>query len=617
MNKIMKLGLIFLLIFSAMDSQAAKKGKKNKPTPAATRRSQKPKVKPLPPKAQEAKDCTLLLTESVATATTFWGRMVQRFMGGPNPEISTLPTHAARQAQRPTESRPSYSSGPSSSGSSKGPKPPSPAEIAARRAKAMENLNTFKKENPNFASLAREAGLLEWLNIAAKREGRWSVGFLLDSPGVRLTDSKKSEIANLVETYVQNNWKVIYDAEATSAELISEIAGEHGIGIASARSRSKSVEGAAVLVIQNSYLRLDALTTADRTIVAAGSTNGLAALIRDKSDKIYVFKNQRGGSYNASKWEPGSSEPSLGFKLKSSTSIRENHLADVESRSEMPSIFSEAANVEKMLKRVSPSRIEDGITIADGIRRGLSELPTQDGAAVYGSGSYPDDYTEMVYAAVRVLAEQGMAVTTGGSGGVMEIANAAAWDAGAPSIGIPMGSGFKLKSEMDTADTLHSSTFNAAGYEVRIPLLLHNKSLVVIAPGGRGTVKEIATWLVKVSSTPANQPRAIVFLGSPYYDGFVEGMLGFLPKRVKDSVFVAKDQQEMAELVELLKQEFWTPEQVASLTESAPVTARNDHTQFFVDGFGGGLRKKYVPPPPSSGPRFRSTSGYDSWIDLD
>src|SRR5262249_5411127 len=60
------------------------------------------------------------------------------------------------------------------------------------------------------------------------------------------------------------------------------------------------------------------------------------------------------------------------------------------------------------------------------------------GTVVFGSSTDKDEYGDLVYKMQYALGSLGIPTATGGAGGLMGVANAGAFNAGAPSVGIPV-----------------------------------------------------------------------------------------------------------------------------------------------------------------------------------
>ena len=153
-------------------------------------------------------------------------------------------------------------------------------------------------------------------------------------------------------------------------------------------------------------------------------------------------------------------------------------------------------------------------------------------------GSLIDPQSEsLVYSVAYFLARQGLGVVTGGAGGAMRAANSGAFDGGAESVGVPLDHS-KLESEARTYTEFQTHTVATKSYSERIPLLMHQRALYVVAPGGRGTLREIAIALLELDQDTSDT-SLLVFLESEYYAGLVEWLRSLeLPRRVTDRIRV-------------------------------------------------------------------------------
>lgn len=148
-------------------------------------------------------------------------------------------------------------------------------------------------------------------------------------------------------------------------------------------------------------------------------------------------------------------------------------------------------------------------------------------AVVFGSSQMNKDASPLVYDVAYEFGKYRLGVATGGSGGAMLAANMGAYDAGGDSLGIPMGGGFKLESEKKTFSEVQTATVKAEGYEERIPWLLHGREVIANAPGGSGTMREVAASLVWLSQQE-NPKAVLLFLKKSYYQPLVK-LLQSLP----------------------------------------------------------------------------------------
>lgn len=182
--------------------------------------------------------------------------------------------------------------------------------------------------------------------------------------------------------------------------------------------------------------------------------------------------------------------------------------------------------------------------------------PIAGGMVVFGSGRGSYSMEKTVYGSVEAAAKLGVPIATGGAGGFMETANRAATVVGAFSTGIPIGGRNSLRSEKKAMSHLHDVTIMTSGYETRIPTLLHRREIVGVAPGGMGTMKEVAVTMVAQAASPTVGSN-LVFIESGYYGGLVDWLKqSRLPEEYKARIGLVGDSAQMKELVELiLKQE--------------------------------------------------------------
>lgn len=164
------------------------------------------------------------------------------------------------------------------------------------------------------------------------------------------------------------------------------------------------------------------------------------------------------------------------------------------------------------------------------------------GAVLFGSGRGGSYFEPLVKNSVKIVASSGLSVTTGGEAGFMEIANRAAKEIGIYSVGITLGKTTYFRHDY------HSETIMADGYDQRIPFLLYKKALVIFAPGGTGTMTELATTLVKMASD--NKFVPVAFLDVNYYGGLAAWFKSLnLPKEFANSIKFIESAEKMKELL--------------------------------------------------------------------
>ncbi|MDD5541840.1 MAG: LOG family protein [Acidobacteriia bacterium] len=131
---------------------------------------------------------------------------------------------------------------------------------------------------------------------------------------------------------------------------------------------------------------------------------------------------------------------------------------------------------------------------------------------VFGS-RYPSDGHADYEAARRLgrlLAQNGLAVCTGGYSGVMEGVSRGAHEAGGHSIGVT------VKSFSGKANPFITEEIRAATLFARLEQLMELGNAYVVFPGGMGTIAELClAWNLVQMNQLANR-RPIFLFGSPW-----------------------------------------------------------------------------------------------------
>lgn len=195
---------------------------------------------------------------------------------------------------------------------------------------------------------------------------------------------------------------------------------------------------------------------------------------------------------------------------------------------------------------------------------------------IFGSGKMEKESAPLVYSVAYELAQKGYGITTGGSGGAMLAANMGAFDAGGVSIGIPIQRDGEVKLELEKIihHEVHTETIEAPNYGVRIPLLMHNKQLFLIAPGGSGTIREIAATLIHFHQG-LPQDAVLVLLQTSYYDELMQWLVNLgLPENLRSRLFLVNDEKELYELIQGLQKQGHL--QMPALPVAAPRIERKD-----------------------------------------
>lgn len=183
------------------------------------------------------------------------------------------------------------------------------------------------------------------------------------------------------------------------------------------------------------------------------------------------------------------------------------------------------------------------------------EQMSQVGPAVTIFGSSrtgPSDYYyEQARKTARLLAAEGLAVITGGGGGIMEAANRGAREGGGKSIGLNIELPFEQKPNayLDMMLEFHY-------FFVRKLMFLKYSLGFILFPGGFGTMDEFFESLTLVQ-THRNRTFALVLVGSEYWNGLMNWMGDQMVGRkciLPDELDLVKLTDEPAEAVDAVLQ---------------------------------------------------------------
>lgn len=135
---------------------------------------------------------------------------------------------------------------------------------------------------------------------------------------------------------------------------------------------------------------------------------------------------------------------------------------------------------------------------------------------VYGSARMSEDH-EYYQAAVEVgkhLAENKLAVMTGGGPGLMEAVNRGAFI----NDGLSLGCAIKLPKEQDRNPYLHKS-FTCRYFFIRKIILARYSKAFIALPGGFGTLDELFEML-NLICTGRTLPHSVILFGSKFWQPF-------------------------------------------------------------------------------------------------
>ena len=159
-----------------------------------------------------------------------------------------------------------------------------------------------------------------------------------------------------------------------------------------------------------------------------------------------------------------------------------------------------------------------------------------------GSNQNNNPLKPLVEEVIRKLSFPRLSLTSGGGQGLMKTAHETANQAGIFNIGIRLEESKKESGK----NANHSVTLYTRGKKhLRIPALLANQNLLLIAPGGEGTLEELASALVKASLSPKDAPT-FVFLNTHFWGGYLKFLNSLrLPSQLREKLFWINSSEEL------------------------------------------------------------------------
>lgn len=138
--------------------------------------------------------------------------------------------------------------------------------------------------------------------------------------------------------------------------------------------------------------------------------------------------------------------------------------------------------------------------------------------SVFGSARFTPDnpYSQLALRTGKTLAEAGLAVITGGGGGIMEAANRGAFEAGGRSVGLNI----EIPEEQK-ANKYQNLSLSFRYFFARKTMFTKYARGFIIFPGGFGTMDEFFESLtlmqtLKVAKFP------VILMGSDYWQGLLD-----------------------------------------------------------------------------------------------
>lgn len=381
---------------------------------------------------------------------------------------------------------------------------------------------------------------------------------------------------------------ILYDADA----LTLDSAPNKGIliGITADPKRENWPH---IVCIQNPHMRLELFLNAQRLIFSPNSATGLGLYLRaalsDQPSALQVFvydpeavwtpalpnwlsqlkpptspfsfswwsrpENEPGPSYksdvlpNRDPVEPRAPQAiNLGLPYQSRVTVTPiTELRTISGFTRHPMQWKGLQDLETLIAETpDPISLVNNAGIWQSNVKQLEQF--RGGLVLYGSSRGNRAFQSRVIDFVTELAIRRAPIVTGGSGGFMLDANWAATNVGAVSIGIPL-SRSNLSWERVTYSGEHSLTLPVTDYDLRVGLLSYRRAMAAIAPGGEGTVRELAAELLQLEAQ--REPRWIVFLCSEYYGGLIP-LFDHLSPSIREHIQLINDRKEAVTLIDLI-----------------------------------------------------------------
>ena len=373
------------------------------------------------------------------------------------------------------------------------------------------------------------------------------------------------EIKILVEKLVKRKYYVVFDAESNYAKYISQLAGPLGIPV-SAKSNESFKDHQNSVVINNDYLRMKILGDAKSVVISTDSITGIGLFTEGLATHVLKAKSQF-ENLTLNNWVTDLTKRTrnLGITAKPIKQIETAKELFIEnpddSKFKSTSLKNEVIDFRPLTQltpeNLSLTSIETVLNEAISFAKVMDQNAETGGSVIFGSSREDKFSANLIYQTAHRLGSLGISVATGGAGGAMEIANAGAWNSGGRSIGIPIGGKHTLDTEKNVASSIHTKTITTSGYQERIPALLgegiDSRKLIIFAPGGDGTIKELATTLVR-SAGKFDQINKIVFLDSDYYGPLVTWIQkSDLPQALKEKIVMYNTVEEFSVLAQKLQ----------------------------------------------------------------
>lgn len=360
----------------------------------------------------------------------------------------------------------------------------------------------------------------------------------------------KNRLIELLKKLRAKKIFIVYDADSLASSIIENIIPENSRMGLSGRARPIKSKRGTIYSIENPYLRMNAIFEFENIILTPDSILAAGLLVEQYSrsgDKEYFILGSTALASGLSEWSKrlnkSKDSENLGIsyhKVSPPDSFKspiELANALVEKFGSTGTRTKEYPHINEVLSGLDADAIDECVDWAKDYAKSLkdfdqnSEFKTEylGGAVLFGSGRGSHYYEKQVKNVAKKIAQQ-MPLVTGGEGGFMATANRAAKDVGGYSVGITIGHKNKNRET-----GLHSLLVSVNGYEQRIPYLLHNRKAIVFAPGGMGTMKELATALVKFAAAK-KITVPLIFINDTYYKGLTQWLSSIMPEELSRKI---------------------------------------------------------------------------------
>lgn len=308
---------------------------------------------------------------------------------------------------------------------------------------------------------------------------------------------------DLARQIAQSGRYVFYDADASTAAAIQQGAGKMAVGISASETNSPGQP--LIVPLHNEHMRLSAF--GDDTTVIAGTDSlvGLALTLFRKAQ--FVFPTDGRWTNPLAQWSRrlNSEGQNLG--------IRFNDVPTFQSKDQLRLQVLESPAADTFLpptySRLKKDVLQSVLLHADDMAQLEAQLETvtdggnDSGMVVFGSSQVDPHSAALTYDVSYAFGRRGIRGTSGGAGGTMWVVNAGFFDAGAESVGVPIVGRNQLMSETRVHTEVQTLSVGTPGYHIRVYGLLKNQGLVAFAPGGSGTMRELAATLLLFAASPA------------------------------------------------------------------------------------------------------------------